>query len=66
MNILKETEELNKFIVHRYRKNGISQLQEAESYEAERIKRNKKKADRKKALEAGLPEPPSAEPSPVK
>lgn len=52
--------------LHRYRKNGISQLQEAESYEAERIKRNKKKADRKKALEAGLPEPPSAEPSPVK
>ena len=35
----------------RYRKNGINNLQESESYEAERIKRNKKKADRKKALE---------------
>jgi len=52
--------------LHRYRKNGINALKEAESYEAERVKRNKKKADRKKALEAGLPEPPSAEPSPVK
>ena len=50
----------------RYRKNGISNLPESESYEAERIKRNKKKADRKKALEAGLPDPVSAEPSPVK
>lgn len=50
----------------RYRKNGINNLQESESYEAERIKRNKKKADRKKALEAGLPEPVSIEPSPVK
>ena len=52
--------------LHRYRKNGINALKEAESYEAERVKRNKKKADRKKALEAGLPEPPSVEPSPVK
>ena len=50
----------------RYRKNGINNLQESESYEAERSKRNKKKADRKKALEAGLPEPVSIEPSPVK
>ena len=30
---------------------------ERESYEAERIKRNKRQVDRKKALEAGLPEP---------
>merc|ERR1712025_692129 len=52
--------------LQRYRKNGINDLKEAESYEAERIKRNKKKADRKKALESGLPEPLSAEPSPVK
>ena len=52
--------------LQRYRKNGINNLKEAESYEAERIKRNKKKADRKKALESGLPEPLSAEPSPVK
>ena len=50
----------------RYRKNGINNLQESESYEAERIKRNKKKADRKKALEAGLPEPVNTEPSLVK
>ena len=41
----------------RYRKNGINNLQESESYEAERIKRNKRKVDRKKALEAGLPKP---------
>lgn len=41
----------------RYRKNGINNLQESESYEAEREKRNTGKADRKKALEAGLPEP---------
>ena len=41
----------------RYRKNGINNLQESESYEAEREKRNTGKADRKKALKAGLPEP---------
>lgn len=41
----------------RYRKNGINNLQESESYEAEREKRNTGKADRKKALEACLPEP---------
>ena len=41
----------------RYRKNGINNLQESESYEAERIKRNTGKADRKKALEVSLPEP---------
>ena len=35
----------------RYRKNGINNLQESESYEAEREKRNTGKADRKKALE---------------
>ena len=50
----------------RCRKNGINNLQESESYEAERIKRNKRKVDRKKALEAGLFEPISTEPSPVK
>ena len=37
----------------RYRKNGISTLSEAESYEAQRLKRNKRKAERKKALECG-------------
>ena len=41
----------------RYRKNRINNLQESESYKAERIKRNTGKADRKKALEAGLPKP---------
>ncbi len=41
----------------RYRKNGINNIQESESYEAERIKRNTGKADMKKALEVGLPEP---------
>ena len=50
--------------LHRYRKNGISTLKEAESYEAERIKRNKKKADRKKALESG--DSVGVESSPVK
>jgi len=39
----------------RYRKNGISTLSEAESYESQRLKRNKRKAERKKALESGLP-----------
>jgi len=38
----------------RYRKNGISTLSEAESYESQRLKRNKRKAERKKALESGL------------
>jgi len=37
----------------RYRKNGISTLTEAESYESQRLKRNKRKAERKKALESG-------------
>ena len=37
----------------RYRKNGISTLSEAESYESQRLKRNKRKAERKKALESG-------------
>ena len=41
----------------RYRKNRINNLQESESYKAERIKRNTGKGDRKKALEAGLPKP---------
>ena len=38
----------------RYRKNGISTLSEAESYESQRLKRNKRKAERKKALESGI------------
>ena len=38
----------------RYRKNGISALVEAESYESQRLKRNKRKAERKKALESGV------------
>jgi len=38
----------------RYRKNGISALSEAESYESQRLKRNKRKAERKKALESGV------------
>jgi len=37
----------------RYRKNGISTLTEAESYESQRLKRNKRKAEIKKALESG-------------
>jgi len=37
----------------RYRKNGIHQLSEAEQYEAQRIRRNKRKADRKRLLEGG-------------
>jgi len=37
----------------RYRKNGITTLSEAESYESQRLKRNKRKAERKKALESG-------------
>lgn len=37
----------------RYRKNGIHQLTEAEQYEAERIRRNKRKAERKRILEGG-------------
>jgi len=37
----------------RYRKNGINKLAEAEDYESQRIKRNKKKQDRKKVLESG-------------
>ena len=37
----------------RYRKNGITTLHEAESYESQRLKRNKRKAERKKALESG-------------
>ena len=43
----------------RYRKNGISALSEAESYEPQRLKRNKRKAERKKALESGVPIPGS-------
>jgi len=39
----------------RYRKNGISGLHETEAYEAQRLKRNKRKAERKKALESGVP-----------
>ena len=39
--------------LQRYRKNGINNLPEAESYEAERLKRNKKKAERKRAQESG-------------
>jgi len=35
----------------RYRKNGISTLSEAENYESQRIKRNKRKAERKKAAD---------------
>jgi len=34
--------------LQRYRKNGINSLTEAESYEAERMKRNKKKSERKR------------------
>ena len=34
--------------LQRYRKNGINSLTEAESYEAERLKRNKKKSERKR------------------
>ena len=34
--------------LQRYRKNGINSLIEAESYEAERMKRNKKKSERKR------------------
>lgn len=37
----------------RYRKNGINSLSEAEDYESQRIKRNKRKADRKKLVESG-------------
>jgi len=37
----------------RYRKNGIHQLNEAEQYEAQRIRRNKRKAERKRLLEGG-------------
>ena len=43
----------------RYRKNGISALSEAESYESQRLKRNNRKAERKKALESGVPIPGS-------
>lgn len=35
----------------RYRKNGIHQLSEAEQYEAQRVRRNKRKAERKRLLE---------------
>merc|ERR1719357_1298480 len=34
--------------LQRYRKNGINSLTEAESYEVERMKRNKKKSERKR------------------
>lgn len=37
----------------RYRKNGIHQLAEAEQYESQRIRRNKRKAERKRLLEGG-------------
>jgi len=40
--------------LQRYRKNGINNLPEAESYEAERLKRNKKKTERKRAQESGV------------
>ena len=57
----------------RYRKNGISTLCEAESYESQRLKRNKRKAERKKALESGANNSGTdannsnnCEPSPVK
>jgi len=49
----------------RYRKNGISSLSEAEDYESQRIKRNKKKAERKKLYESGGSDQSSRpEPSP--
>jgi len=37
----------------RYRKNGLTALNETESYEAQRVRRNRKKAERKKAQEGG-------------
>jgi len=39
--------------LNRYRKNGITSLSEADEYESQRIKRNKRKAERKKLLESG-------------
>ena len=38
----------------RYRKNGLAGMAEVEQYEAERVKRNKRKAERKRLQEAGL------------
>jgi len=51
----------------RYRKNGLAGMAEVEQYEAERVKRNKRKAERKRLQEAGLQaELTAAEESPAK
>jgi hypothetical protein len=39
--------------LNRYRKNGVHGHREAEQFEVERVRRNKEKADRKRAQEAG-------------
>ena len=37
----------------RYRKNGVHSTREAEQFDAQRVRRNREKAERKRALEAG-------------
>lgn len=39
--------------LNRYRKNGVHSTREAELFDAERVRRNREKADRKRAQEAG-------------
>jgi len=52
--------------LQRYRKNGINSLTETECFEAERLKRNKKKSDRKRAQEVGDSHSQMLEPSTAK
>jgi hypothetical protein len=40
--------------LNRYRKNGVHNHREAEQFDAERVRRNKEKAERKRAQEAGV------------
>lgn len=44
--------------LHRYRKNGVSRLRDGDEFDVERLRRNKLKAEKKRAMEAGLDLPP--------
>ena len=45
--------------LNRYRKNGVTRLKDGDEFDVQRLRRNKVKAEKKKALEAGLDVPPS-------
>ena len=45
--------------LNRYRKNGVTRSKDGEEFDLQRLRRNKIKTERKKALEAGIDIPPS-------